>query len=434
MSSAAGAAGGRGSPRAAAREGWVFFALLVASRVVLLAALALLTGRREFTSDAVMHWHSATEPFYILLGLDARDAHFPPLMPVLLAAAVAPFRALGPFLALRAGFALVELAAWPVVWTLLRRHVRDARARRWLAAVVVLSPGIWMATVVMAQEDIFSLLIGAVAAGLILSGRMRWAAFACGVGVVAAKVFFLVPLLAVVVAPGRLSVGAVVRRGLAGAVPIIAAYGVAGYFWWRNGMGFPLGDFQPPVDPSQSFWLLVYEWGHVPVATIRRLSMPTALLAGVLPLAIVKLRGHDCSPAEVLRLAAAMTMAVMVTFYLTMGEYYLVAVPMLLLAARPWLAVLTVGGLLTLSWAENWFYGVAVAKQFNTAAGGSVFVRMYEAAIPVAPHLMKQLSLVAFVAGTAFVAARLTWAAARREPMPHLAGPAGVGGEKGSRA
>jgi len=126
--------------------------------------------------------------------------------------------------------------------------------------------------------------------------------------------------------------------------------------------------------------------------------MPLALIGGLLPLALFKRQHPDQAPdaMQLFRLIAAMWLWVFALFYEISPEYYMMLVPVLMVVLSPRLAVVVLGGMLSIAWAINFFYGVEMATAPEAAQRKAAFIRLYNSIFPVGPGTMHNLSLVVF--------------------------------------
>lgn len=411
---------------ALAREGLWLLGLLALTRAAVLLLLYHATGGREFTDDVgVIYLPMLDAPLAILAGEASAFAHFPPLLPLFLAPAqlLRPF--LPDFVALRALFAGYELLAWPLVWLVLCRTVRGTAPRRLLGLAYIASPMTWITSVVMCQDEVVSLVF---AAGIVaaLATERRWPALVlCSLAVCAAKVFFLVPLAALILAPS----GSARLRGLAARAalalgPIGLVYGLASLARWTGERGVAIAGFDPPIMFCIGLWTALSQLEPLPTRVMELASAALASvgIGGVLWLA--RVHRVSLSGADLARLAGALLLCLFATFYHVNPEYYVLAVPPVLLLFRPvWSAfVLLVG--FALPWAVNFVYGVSAAGP-GTPAGKQTFVDAYRSLVVIDPTLLHAVLL--WVCATAMLALAVTAARALGPSCTRRAGPLPLG-------
>ena len=235
-----------GSGKLEFREGLLFTLVLLVSRVALLLILAKLTGGRDFTDDSALHLSMSSHPLEVFFATNEQTAHFPPLLPAFESSLGWLLQQILPsFYALRLLFIAFEAVAFVLTWRVLTL-VHDGPARRLLAVLWIVMPMTWMSSTVMEQEEMLSAAFTAGTMLLILRGRLNAAIVVCALAAVSAKIFFLVPLLALVVGMPLKPAGSLIRRALLAALPVLVVYGVAIAIWTSSGLGMKLLSFTPP--------------------------------------------------------------------------------------------------------------------------------------------------------------------------------------------
>jgi len=395
------------SPRGCWRVAGVTALAVVVSRGILLALLGRMVHGREFTSDVEMHMEMVRQPLYQFLGQLPQHAQHPPLLGLMEAIFAWPLgQVMSDFYAIRIAFLLYEgLMALFLVATLFHLEL-EPRIRRWVLAGIVVLPMGWMTTVVMAQDEIVGAFFMALVLWLISSGRARAALVTAGFSVVAAKIFLVVPLLALV---ALLRAGRLPSRVLAAFTPIVVVYlWVYGASVARGGaMG--LAGFVPQAYFGCNLWVLLIDAFHISSAVARRVSAALALTGSMAPLVVLFLRRETPSPRSFACLMASMLLWVLVLFYHINPEYYVLCLPPLLIAVRSrWEAAWLVA-LCTAPWAVNFFYGVQRAmNEAGSAAASNAFVRLYQALFPVPPGIMYLVALWLCIGVTLIAAVEMT--------------------------
>ncbi len=381
-------------------EGTIFFGALLVCRFGLLAILYHFLGGREIADDTRFQILFVQDPLQILLARPTTAPQaFPPLVPPLMWLLGYPLsQVLSWFVALRSTFIAYELMAWPVLWALICDRFPADNHRRLIAACYILAPITWMTSTVMSQEETISLLCLSVVFLLVLQQRMTLAIFVCGLGVVGAKIFFLVPLAGLILSQPIRPIGGLLRRACIGFAPVAAVYAVVTLSFRARGQLSPLVGFDPAIANSISIWALIGPWLDLSNAQAKHLSAPFALVGGLMPLALVKARGVCLAPLDVVRLVSAMLACVYLLFYHINPEYYLLLVPSVVLLFRPFAAGLILFGVMSISWAINFFYGVNRSMLLGDTGGKAVFVRLYRRITEANPATLRDLSIVAFAA------------------------------------
>lgn len=384
--------------------------LLLVLRLIIVLLIGWIAGGQQFTDDTRFQLAFIDDPT-LLLGPRPDSVYrppFPPLVPLLMAAAVAPFRwVTSDFYALRIGYSVFELCSFPLLWLAWGRFSRT-RVLRWsLGLAYVLSPLSAVATPVLAQEETIAMLFAALAVWLVLSRRLAAAALVCGLGVVAGKVFFLVPLLAVVGGPAWRPWGGLVRRAAWGAAPILLVYG-----WvWLGGAAGPGSNsfdrFVPPNSMCVSIYSLLEMHGGWNRETSLMVARPLSAAAILTVFFAARWRGPIEAGPWLVALMGAMLLALYATFSHINPEHWLLVVPALPFVFRHrttvWVFLLHFGVAVAISVT----YGVASASGFSEGRGP--FVALYERWVPVPAvrlHAPLVLLFVATSCGLAFSAGR----------------------------
>ena len=418
MSNAGGSTGGR------LRSDAAWAGVLLVFRLVLAVAAGVASGWGEYSDDVSFQLTFINDPLALLLGQDvAEDAGylppFPPLLPIVLWLFSTPTLTLiggaaGAFLATRITFAVFEAAALWLTRVAMRSAGRSPRAVQFGSALWLVAPIGWMTSSVMSQQEALAAAFAALVCALVASRRFGLALLACGVATVAAKVYFLVPIAGLIVI-GPWGVRAVAWRALLAFGPIVLAYSLAATQWASAGR-IGLASFTPQVEPSINAWGLVPMIHDVGDETLKRVSAIVALLLGLLPAVVWKLRarreGRAADGPEALRVLVAQFLWVFASFYLVSPEYLLLAVPGLLVVLRTRASIAVVGVLLTIPWATNFAYGVRVAIERAgdepVQGAKAAFVKIWNTVSPIGPEAGQVIGIVAFMIGLAGLAALLT--------------------------
>jgi hypothetical protein len=271
----------------------------------------------------------------------------------------------------------------------------------------------WVTTTIMCQDEAISMAFLAAVSIAICKDRRRLAILLCGVAVVIAKIYFLVPLVGLLGLPMNRSWRNWVADAATGAAPILAVYGLQAILTGHAGVAIDaLNRFVIPYEMSVSIWALLD--GRVADETARRASGVIAFCLAMLPLVIMWIRGKPTSTLEQIQVIVAMLTWVYLGFFHINPEYYLIIVPGLFVALRPVIAatVLLVG--FSIPWAVNFFYGVQIGMERGDP-GRAPFVRIYQAATQLDPTIAHRISIVAFFITTLALAVMLTRNAAMKQ-------------------
>ncbi|MFB3855250.1 MAG: hypothetical protein ACE148_15705 [Vicinamibacterales bacterium] len=414
MTQATGAFGSRQwAGRSPARGMLAALGLLFASRMAILAGLGWATGGSEFTADAQLAFQFAADPFAQLMSR-ASTTPYPPLLPLVTAFVLAPFRILPPFYSIRVVFALFELAAAAVTWWALVCRNRTPSQCRAAMAVWIGAPIGWVATVVMAQDEALAAAFAAAATLLLVERRPAMALLASSAGVVAAKIFFLCPLAALAAVARKPSV---VRRLLAAGAPL-GVYAVPLLVGTLSGRPLPFTGFVLAIF-GVNLWAFGASWLGIPNPLAHKLSAPIALGATLALAAAARrsIRSADEPPPpdRLVALTAASLLCTFLLFYHVNPEYYLIVLPPVLVLYTGWKAVAAAVAL-SLPWLENFFFGVGGAMARGDIGGSQVFVRVYRSCcVAASPAALERLSVVVAVACLLLLATSLVRRATTKE-------------------
>ncbi|HZI94315.1 MAG TPA: hypothetical protein VFE84_08730 [Patescibacteria group bacterium] len=402
-----------GAPRWA--EGLEWLAALAAVRILVMLGIGWLTGGRHFTDDWVFELGFIKDPFQILMSREGEGAPYqPPLAPFMSFLFGAPFVGLLPsFYAIRCFSILGELAAWPIVWRLLTTAVGSIRTQRLLALTYVLMPVGWATTSLFAEEEPIAMLCFAAIMLLVLKGRIKWAILLASIGVVTAKVYFLIPLLALTAGPKPGSLKEWLRRLALAVGPIALVYGIVQFSLWQQHRASPLMEFTPHGIHSTSIWVLIRAWLDLSLESTKHLSMLTGFLTGITPLVVARVRRIPCEGMTLVRIMTAMILFVFMWFYHCDPEYYLIVTPGILICFPPVAAVLIAVVGLAIPYAINLFYGVAMAREAATEEGKTVIVHLYDRFVHWDPDTWHTISLLALCALSLTITLWLTLQVAR---------------------
>ncbi|MCU4187128.1 hypothetical protein K6U06_22390 [Acidiferrimicrobium sp. IK] len=402
-----------------------FLAVILVVRVATLILVGHFVHGREISDDSGLQLVLARDPFGRLTNTGAPYGQYPPFFGALLAPTVALFSpVVSDFYVIRITAITWELLTAALYAVSLHRLGAGARTRRWCYLAWLTVPMTWMTSTVMGQKDFVPAFF--FAATLLLAWRRSWvlAALAASVGVVAAKIFLLLPLVVLVFLcpPGR-------RREVlaAGAAPIVAVYAYLVILGAVQGHGLALLHFHPNAPFGTQGWTLLTLHVSLSNALESRLSEVLAVLGVAAVLGWWVRTGRPdaggVTPADPTALALMMASAVLAVFslfYHVNDSYFTMLVPALLLPAfagrrRVLLAVATVA-----PWAVNFFYGVQTAIAEHTVGGKGAFVKLYHHFTHGSPRPYLELAL-ALTAVSWAVLAVVSVRDARRLSQEHMA-------------
>ncbi|MGH9867790.1 MAG: hypothetical protein ACREAA_06465 [Candidatus Polarisedimenticolia bacterium] len=373
--------------RADVRQAALYAFAVLVSRVAILGLLAWFVHHREFTDDVTMHMDMAHSPMGPLLGRTVAPSH-PPFMSLLLSLVAAPLSVvMSDFLAMRLTSIVYEAAA-AFVFGLLATHVYGLRLFWSPASLAFLAmPMGWMTTAVMAQDESIGALFVMAVVWLTARGQADAALVTCGLAVSAAKIFMLGPLAALVILlPHR----TLIHRAMLGGIPALVPYAWVYGATMLSGNPMPLVDFTPSAQYSVNLWVMLAGEHGMHHETARRLS--SVLVAAALGsiLAARLMRPKPLPARSTALLLAVPLLWIFALFYHVSPEYYILALPPLLLVCRSPGAAILISAISAAPWGVNLVYGVrqAIASGAAEGSGKAAFVHMYRAVVPVEPDLV----------------------------------------------
>jgi hypothetical protein len=152
-----GAAGAQAGSSQARRELWFFAKYFVPSRILLLAAVALVTGGREVSTDvALYHPLLVDDPLAMLQGRPlgpVLENAYPPFLSLMMGALVWPLRLLAPeFYVWRLAYAFYEGLMGVFLVLALAKLVKDEAVRRRVTIAFLACPVGWLTSVIKPQD------------------------------------------------------------------------------------------------------------------------------------------------------------------------------------------------------------------------------------------------------------------------------------------
>jgi hypothetical protein len=303
-----------------------------------------------------------------------------------------------------AGLLPPALWAWPLVWWIIATNIQGTM-RHLVALAVVFAPICWVSSFVMCQDEAISTGIFAAITIALLRHRLGLAMFLCGVAVVVAKIYFLVPLVGLIRLAADRSWGTWLRQGFVGIAAIMAVYGLQALLTSRQGQGVnAFSDFAPPAAISISVWVIIDQLVTLSAQHAKSVSGILALASSMLPLWLFRKRSFVVKPIDQARVLVAMMLWVFGIFYLINPEYCLLVVSGNNLVLRPIATIWTIFVLFSFRWAVNFVYAVA-----NGIALGSeernVLLRIDQSVLPWDPKYLQNIC----VAVSAVVTIGLAW-------------------------
>ncbi|MEY4579759.1 MAG: hypothetical protein RL701_4462, partial [Pseudomonadota bacterium] len=350
---------------------WPVFALVfLATRAALIMAVAHFTHGSELSDDVSMHVTMMHAPFDGLLGRGLFAQH-PPLLPLLEGAVFSLFESsFGSSLAIRCTYALFECLAAVLVHSSVRQSAGDRAAARAAWLLLALPCGFVTSTLLPQDECIAY----AFAAGALLALTHRHetrALVLLSIAVIAAKIFFVIPLCALVL---WLRKTPFLQRCAYAFAPCTCVYALLWLMQRQSGV-FQLVRFAPYAEFGVNAW--VFLTARMSADNMRWLSLACG---GALALACLarplwlKQSEFATQPQAAFVLATAALAWFFVGFYHVNPEYYALLLPAIVVrcrsAAHSCIALLATA----LPWAANIAHGIEyrVTQHNFTGAKGSI--------------------------------------------------------------
>lgn len=354
--------------------------LLLALRLLMLVALWLLTGGHELSNDTSMHMGMVRHPLSVLLGTYPEYQQNPPLLPFLETTIGYPLQLYLPdFVSLRVVMIVYEALLGALFCQLLIVLRLGDRQRHLCLIGYLLLPMGWMTSVVMAQDEVIAATAFLLPLLLLATGRERGAILACGIGVIAGKLFIGLELLTLIALSSRRRLARNIAIGFA---PIFIVYGLMTLHRLQHGLPLPLLGFRPDPIYGTTFWMLLRNHAGVSLRAVGPYSGLLALGASLVPAAVVLgRRGRGTvRPVDALTIALAANTSLLLffsLFYHVNPEYFIMTLPLLLATARD--GIDAAGGVLVsiIPWAGKFFQNAQFMAQAGTNTGKVVAMKYY---------------------------------------------------------
>lgn len=358
-------------------------ALLLATRLALLALLYFVTGGREISNDVALHMDMVRTPFFMLTGNDFPDL-FPPLLPLLEAWLAYPLQKLvTDFLALRFTFIFYELALGFLFYRAIQ--ILDfAKTRVWkcLWAFLLLPMG-WMTSTIMAQDEVIAACFVLLPTMAMMAGWPLTALAIAGIGVVAGKIFLVLVLLVLLAISQAPSLRA---RLAAGFGPIFLVYVPVSFVRWLHDQPQPLLGLRPDPYFGTNFWILLKAHFGLNLEAAGAYSGLIAFAAALIPVWLVWKSRRISQPPIVLVMAVSCTlMLFLALFYNVLAEYFVMVFPLMILTAVTRWHAIACAAVAALPWAIRFFQNAASLMMADTSPGKLVVLQYYKMIFHSAP-------------------------------------------------
>ena len=409
-------------PRAFASPLWLgpLSALLVLG-VGASGAIAWVTGGREIANDAPHLLVFAERPFvvwqnHVETGIGYSWASFPPLLPTLWGALIAPFTwVFDDFWSIRLGVLAWCAVALIALHAVLARtpgvDVSGHRLALWTWALV---PSVWGSVGMLPQEESYVSLFVLGAYFALATGRESWIPWILVATALGAKYFALIVLV-----PLAFTTDRPIRNGVVWGAAVGAALG--GYLLYHE-LRFgemPIVDYYLDPSSSISLWALAWNLGFQPDAQI--ISQLAVLLTGG-AVGLYCLAARQLGVPGVFHTAGGMYVALL-TISTTYPAYVLWGLPVALVALAQMHAprdrFVTIALMLAWAaaeWGANLARGVALALRADRTEGKEAIGRAAESVFgPDFPWYDVHLAFLFLAAGSGVALAAQYFAVGRRE-------------------
>ena len=404
---------------------WFLFGL-VCSRLALLSFLLLMTHGHELGNDVSMHMAMVRSPFAVLLyKVPAYEQH-PPFLPFLESAIAFPLQTVfSDFVSIRVLMITYELGLGFIFYRLMTRLSLSSSRKGFCLCAFLLLPTGWMTTTVMGQDDSIGACGFLLPLLLYISSRKRLALLLAGVGVVAAKLFFILELICLVplttLSSSRQRAGNILESAAIGFAPIFLVYGAISIERLTHTQPLPLLGFRPDPYFGTNFWMVLQRDAGFNLHRMGTISGIVALAAALTPCLILYHRSErELSARDVLTCAAACLLLFFSLFYHVEPEYFTIVMPVLILTAESsgdavWLTLVAI-----VVWAGKFFQNASVLYEADVNSGKAVALKAFTLVFRSSPLTWLTADQLVFSVLALYVSVRWTHKLMR----PHLpAGP-----------
>jgi|GEM_PF-3940454 len=329
-------------------------------RLGMLIAFFKLTGGNEIASDVYFHKLIIDQPLGILAGTSYEISSYPPFQwlvewPLYNLFAIFFHK----FLSIRLLMLTVELLAFSLL-VYQSRHFFDSKKMLIATAVLfIIAPVQYFSTVFFVQEDIISQLFILLATLALLKGYRELTMAILVLGVLIAKIFFIIPLFYVIWFHGNHTFFKRVTHGLLSIAPIVLVYFITITNALNNGGDVPIRDFTPDADYAANFWVLILKADPDALTTVKHASLLLSAAVQFLVIGIFffykYVRKKTLHP---LVLIAVPLVFFFGTFYQHMPEYFLMLWPVTALLCTSLFQHLLLAFAFSLAWAPRVIHGI----------------------------------------------------------------------------
>lgn len=337
--------------------------VFVVARLGVLLAFYLFTDGKELASDVVFHRMIIDDPFGILNGTAKYIASYPPFQWVFEYPLFNLFSIyFGDMLSYRLMMLTIELLTF--ITLLICLHKNGVGERWWLLIVglYILAPHQIFTTIFFVQEDIIGQLFILLAFLMLSTQRKLAAMLVLLVGVLAAKLYLIVPLFYVALFFGRRHLFVQASHFALALIPIVLIYYLTISNAISNGGHIPIVDFTPDAVYAANYWVVLLKAFPEKLDLFKYTSVLLTLVLQLVLTAVFYFyskKGHTINAAVLLVLPLALFFA---TFYQQMPEYLLLIWPLIAFISRSVIYQLLVAAAMSFAWTPRVLHGIMNLK------------------------------------------------------------------------
>lgn len=351
-----------------ASQFWTLLAVFIVVRILFAALLWHVTGGREVSSDIKYLTMILDNPLGSLTGSARFEvASYPPLMSFF----VFPLMQINlqwadEFIAWRASFLAIELLNFLLFWRILAAYWGRAQEQKqlshhrtappaWIGLLFVIAPFQLLSSVVFVQDELISQLFVMLTVYALVKGHRLGAILTLSIGILAGKVFFIIPLFYVFWFY-RFRVD---WRDFLAVTPFVLIYGWSVLAAIASNGNIPFDGFSPSAKYASTFWVLGIKHFGMNSDSLKPLSLALSMAAqlALIIYALSNWRKLSSTDGAILLVGTSIA-SFFLTFYQHNPEYILLLAPIVLLFCQSVRALLLSIAVLSLSWLPNIFYGL----------------------------------------------------------------------------
>ena len=349
----------------------LFIASFLLFRLFLIVSLYILTNGQELASDNVFHEIIINNPLGILNGTAIHIASYPPLQWIIEWPLFNLFSLhFSEMISYRLMMCTIEFVSFLVLIKICRLSGLKKMMKMAILIFFIVSPHQYFSSVFFIQEDVIAQLFMLIALAFILEKKRMLCIFVLVMGVLSAKLFFVIPLFYIVIFQGNHKFINRVFHGISALIPLIIIYCISIINALNNGGEVPIRDFTPDAAYAANYWVILLNMYPDSLTLFKNISVYISALVQLLLFSVLLFisskRTVSWSPTILLTIPLGFFFG---TFYQHMPEYLLMLWPAAaLLCTAVWHQVIIVSAL-SFAWAPRIFHGlVTVTENFGTAA------------------------------------------------------------------